>query len=140
MPLFETKEVRFGIQLCYDAHFPELSTQMALKGADIIFIPHASPQGTPQEKYQSWMRHLPARAYDNSTFVVACNQAGKNEKGLDFPGIALIVGPSGKVVAKDLSGKEGMLVADLEAGEMDRVRNNRMHFFLPHRRPELYCS
>jgi len=140
IPLFETKGVRFGIQLCYDAHFPELSTQMALKGADIIFIPHASPKGTPKEKYKSWMRHLPARAYDNSLFIVACNQTGDNKKGLRFPGLSLIIGPSGAIIDKDLSGKEGMLIADLKADEMSRVRNNRMHFFLPGRRPELYCS
>lgn len=41
--VFEFKDIKFGIQLCYDAHFPELSTAMALKGADIIFFPHASP-------------------------------------------------------------------------------------------------
>jgi len=30
----------FGVQLCYDAHFPELATQMALRGADAIRIIH----------------------------------------------------------------------------------------------------
>ena len=138
IPLFEAEGVRFGIQLCYDAHFPELSTCMAVKGADLIFIPHASPWGTPEEKYRSWMRHLPARAYDNSVFVIACNQTGDNNKGLEFPGIAVIIGPSGEVVDKDLSGKDGVIVADLKADDLDRVRNHRMRFFLPNRRPELY--
>ena len=140
IPLFDTDGVKFGIQLCYDAHFPELSTRMATKGADLIFIPHASPRGTPEEKYRSWMRHLPARAYDNSLFIIACNQTGKNEKGLRFPGIAVIIGPSGEVIAKDLSGKEGMLVVDLKAKDLDRVRSHRMRYFLPNRRPELYYN
>jgi predicted amidohydrolase len=138
VPLFETHGIKFGIQLCYDAHFPELSTHMAVNGADLIFISHASPKGTPEEKYRSWMRHLPARAYDNGLFVIACNQTGENKKGLSFPGIAVVIGPSGEVIDKDLTGKEGMLVADLRVEDLARVRNHRMRYFLPNRRPELY--
>ncbi len=138
IPLFEAHGVSFGIQLCYDAHFPELSTRMAIEGADLIFIPHASPRGTPEEKYSSWMRHLPARAFDNGLFVVACNQTGENKKGLIFPGIALVIDPSGNVIAKDLSGKENMIVVDLKAGDLAKVRNHKMRFFLPNRRSDLF--
>jgi N-carbamoylputrescine amidase len=138
IPLFETHGIKFGIQLCYDAHFPELSTYMATKGADLIFIPHASPRGTPDEKYQSWMRHLPARAYDNGLFIVACNQIGKNKKGLSFPGLAVLINPSGEVIKKKLSHSESMMVADLKAENLDRVRHHKMRYFLPNRRPELY--
>ena len=138
IPVFDVNGLRFGIQLCYDVHFPELSTQMAIKGAELIFIPHASPRGTPKDKYRSWMRHLTARAFDNSLFIVACNQAGDNGKGLDFPGIAVIIGPSGEVIEKNISGKESMVVQDLKAHDLNRVREHRMRYFLPNRRPELY--
>lgn len=138
IPLFDAHGVRFGIQLCYDAHFPELSTRMALNGADIIFFPHASPRGTPKEKFSSWMRHLTARAYDNGLFIVACNQAGENKKGLNFPGIALVIDPSGNVIAKDVNGNENMIVVDLKAGDLAKVRNHKMRFFLPNRRSDLF--
>ena len=138
IPLFEVEGVKLGIQLCYDTHFPELSTRMAVNGADIIFMPHASPRGTPTEKLASWLRHLTARAFDNSVFIVACNQVGKNQNGLDFPGLAVAVGPSGKILAKDTTGGEGMLVADLKSADLSAVRNHRMRYFLPNRRPELY--
>lgn len=140
IPLFDTDGVKFGIQLCYDAHFPELSTQMAVNGADLIFIPHASPRGTPEEKYRSWMRHLTARAFDNSLFIIACNQIGKNENGYDFPGIAVVIGPSGDVIEKHLSSQERMMVIDLKARDLSEIRGHRMRYFLPNRRPELYCS
>jgi len=136
--LFTTGEIKFGIQLCYDAHFPELSTKMALMGADVVFLPHASPRGTPEEKHRSWMRHLPARAFDNGLFVVACNQNGENSAGLQFPGTGMIIGPSGEVIEKNISGKEGMIVADLKAEDLERVRNNKMRYFLPNRRPDVY--
>ena len=138
IPLFETRGVKFGIQLCYDAHFPELSTCMALKGADIIFVPHASPRGTPDEKHNSWMRHLTARAYDNGLFIVACNQCGENRKGLRFPGNAVVIGPSGEIHKQSLGGKEGLLVVDLKAADLAHVREHKMRYFLPNRRPELY--
>lgn len=139
-PVFETEGIRFGIQLCYDAHFPELSTLMALKGADLIFIPHASPRGTPEQKYQSWMRHLPARAYDNSVFVIACNQVGENGNGLCFPGVAVALDPAGNVLEKRLNEGEDMLVIHLRADDLKEVRDHRMRFFLPNRRPEILKS
>ena len=138
IPLFKAHGIRFGIQLCYDAHFPELSTRMAINSADLIFIPHASPRGTPEEKFSSWMRHLTARAYDNGLFVVACNQVGDNKKGLNFPGIAVVIDPSGNVIAKDVSGKENMMVIDLKADALTKVRNHKMRFFLPNRRSDMF--
>ena len=138
IPLFKTEGVNLGIQLCYDAHFPELSTRMAVDGADIIFMPHASPRGTPQKKLASWLRHLTARAFDNGVFIVACNQVGENQKGLDFPGLAVVVGPSGNVLQTEISSRDGMLIADLTARDLSAVRDHKMRYFLPNRRPELY--
>ena len=138
IPLFSVQGIKFGIQLCYDAHFPELSSHMALNGADIIFMPHASPRGTPEDKLNSWGRHLPARAFDNSLFIVACNQTGDNASGLRFPGVALILGPSGEILEKKVNDEEGMLIADLKADDLARVRNHRMRYFLPNRRSDLF--
>jgi predicted amidohydrolase len=138
VPIFEACGIRFGIQLCYDAHFPELSARMALDGADVIFMPHASPRGTPAKKRSSWMRHLPARAFDNGVFIVACNQAGTNGAGLSFPGVAMVIGPNGRVLAETTAGTEGLLVADLKAEDLAAVRQHPMRYFLPNRRPDVY--
>jgi predicted amidohydrolase len=138
IPIFETRGVKFGIQLCYDAHFPESATFLAINGADIIFLPHASPRGTSESKFHSWMRHLPARAYDNGVYVVACNQTGDNTNGLQFPGLSVIISPSGDLMQKDTSGREGILVAELKARDLEAVRGHRMRYFLPNRRPDLY--
>jgi predicted amidohydrolase len=140
VPVFPVKGVLCGVQLCYDTHFPELSTLMAAKGAEVIFFPHASPHGTPEEKYASWMRHLPARAYDNGIFVLACNQTGDNGQGLNFPGLALAIGPDGRLLEKEVGGNESLLLIHLKAERLASVRNHRMRYFLPNRRPELYRS
>jgi N-carbamoylputrescine amidase len=136
--VFSFKGVTFGIQLCYDAHFPELSSLMTARGAEIILFPHASPRGNPEEKHTSWLRHLTARAFDNSIFVIACNQVGENCNGLEFPGNALAIAPSGEVMAKDTTPHPSMLVVDLSAAELEAVRNHPMRHFFPHRRPEVY--
>jgi predicted amidohydrolase len=128
----------FGIQLCYDAHFPELSLVMALRGADILFFPHASPNGTPEQKLESWLRHLPARAFDNGVFVAACNQCGDNGRGLKFPGTAVIISPEGRVLEQFSEDGEIMLTAVLKRESLESVRRHRMRYFLPQRRPELY--
>ncbi len=138
VPLFEICGVKVGIQLCYDVHFPELSTRMAVDGAEIIFMPHASPRGTPAEKFDSWMRHLTARAFDNGLFIAACNQIGSNRKGLQFPGVAVILGPDGDILRKKMSATEDILIADLKSADLAGVRNHRMRYFLPNRRPEIY--
>jgi N-carbamoylputrescine amidase len=138
VPLFDIFGVKFGIQLCYDAHFPELSTRMAVAGAEVIFMPHASPRGTPPEKFNSWMRHLTARAFDNGLFVVACNQTGNNQGGLHFAGVSVVLGPDGAVLKKELGKKEAIMVVDLSSEDLARVRDHRMRYFIPNRRPEIY--
>jgi len=136
--VYPYRDTLLGIQLCYEAHFPEISTVMALKGADIIFIPHASPRGDAEGKLQSWLRHLTARAFDNGVFVVACNQVGNTDEGFFFPGAAVVVGPDGQVLAEYTGGEEKILYMKLDSRMLSDVRNHRMKYFLPSRRPELY--
>ncbi|MBW2654863.1 MAG: amidohydrolase [Deltaproteobacteria bacterium] len=138
LPIFKLHGFKFGVQLCYDAHFPELSLAMALKQADVIFIPHASPRGSSQEKYDSWIRHLRARAFDNGLYIAACNQTGDNSKGLLFPGISVFIGPDGNVIYKSIDETEGIHMITIEKAVLDQVRSHKMKYFLPNRRDDLF--
>jgi N-carbamoylputrescine amidase len=138
LPVFRYRGCAFAIELCFDAHFPELSTILALKGAEIIFIPHASPRESAEEKRDRWLRYLTARAYDNSVFIVACNQAGETESGLTFPGTSLVLNPRGELMAANNGGEEGILSADLQEAVLRKVRESPQGFFLMRRRPALY--
>lgn len=129
----------FGIQLCYDAHFPELSLAMALKKTDVIFIPHASPRGTSQEKYNSWMRHLTARAFDNGIYIAACNQTGDNKMGLNFPGLCLLIGPDGNIIySSKENSSQGLHMITLKKSVLNHVRTHKMRYFIPNRRNDLF--
>ena len=136
--IFSSTMLKYGIQLCYDAHFPELSTAMASKGAEAFFFPHASPRGNARDKYLSWMRHLSARAFDNGVFVAAVNQTGENDQGLSFPGIALFIGPDGRVISMSLKTEEHLHMISLDPKRMDHVRSHRMRYFFPNRRTDLF--
>ncbi|MCG8553618.1 MAG: amidohydrolase [Desulfobacterales bacterium] len=135
--IFKFKGVHFGIQLCYDAHFPELSTAMALKKADIFFFPHASPRGTPEEKSASWKRHLTARAFDNAVFVAAVNQVGDNNAGLKFPGISMMFGPDGFLAGESIANENKMDTHELDTSLLKHIRTHKMRYFLPNRRANL---
>lgn len=136
--VFEAAGIRFGIQLCYDAHFPELSTAMAMDKADVIFMPHASPRGTSGEKLESWMRHMTARAFDNGLYVAAVNQCGDNGAGLEFPPLALVIGPDGHLKSSQPGEGAGIHMAEIDTGLIKAVRSHRMRYFLPNRRTDLF--
>ncbi len=139
--LYSVNGFSIGIQLCYETHFPELSTIMSLMGADIIFAPYASPRGTPKEKLNSWLRHLSARAFDNGVFVFACNQVGKTKAGLYFPGVALVLGPDGRLMDFLLTeNREDILTVCIDKEDLLTIRSHQMGYFLPYRRPELYIT
>lgn len=136
--VFHCKDKVFGVQLCYESHFPEISTMMALKGADILFMPHASPRGTPEEKLESWLRHLTGRAFDNALFIAACNSVGESQGGFPFPGVILFLGPDGRMLNKHLGNDEHLLTTTLDFSLLDEIRGHRMKYFLPCRRPDIY--
>lgn len=138
LPVFSFRNLRFGIELCYEAHFPEISTILALKGAEAIFMPHASPRGTPSDKLSGWKKHLKARAYDNGVYVIACNQVGENEDGFYFPGVALIINPSGEIISSYSGDQEYMLISELKRDAIQEVKAHPMKNFLKGRRPHLY--
>jgi predicted amidohydrolase len=136
--VFHESGLTFGLELCYESHFPEISTVLSLKGAEVLFMPHASPRGNPEEKTRSWLRHLPSRAFDNGVFVVACNQVGTTREGFSFPGVILALDPQGRALERYSGNEETMLLVELKAKALEETRAHRMKYFIPQRRTELY--
>lgn len=142
LPVFVMDKACFGVEICWDLHFPEVTTVLSLKGAEIIFAPHASPT-IVGDRRDIWLKYLSARAYDNTVFVAACNLVGPAGERQEFCGGALVIDPKGNVIAEDFQGKEGLLLANLDARLINTIRHNepatmRQSFYLRSRRPELY--
>ena len=148
LPTFNHPKVTFGVEICYDSHFPEVSTTLAMKGCELLFFPHASGEisltaavrrESFDTKKERWLKYMPARAYDNSLFVVVVNHVGDNGGGNVYPGNSMIIDPVGDVIAEAQPWQEELLIADLKAEDLLRVRKGGgWAFFLRYRRPELY--
>lgn len=132
-----------GVCICWDLHFPEVTTILSLQGAEIIFAPHASPT-IVGDRREIWLKYMTARAYDNAVYLAACNLVGSDGAGHSFCGGALVVDPRGNVVAEAFNGREEMLVTDLNPEIINTIRHRRsssmrFSFYLANRRPELYA-
>ena len=137
LPVFELEGVRFGIQICNDRLYPEPSRKLALKGADIIFMPIAyATYGNDEFRLAIWDLPLQARAFDNGVFVVAANRVG-DENGRRHIGRSAIVNPLGGRIIRQ-AGMEApeLLVAEIDLDDVAEARRS-----LPwwrDRRPDLY--
>ncbi|MBC2725779.1 nitrilase-related carbon-nitrogen hydrolase [Desulfosporosinus sp.] len=141
-PVFSAHGATFAVGICWDWHFPETAAIYSLKGAEILFAPHASPMVAGDRK-QIWLRYLGARAYDNSFYLGACNLIGSNGRSKQFSGGALVIGPKGDLFDQSQMSKEGILAATLSADRINHIRrpersSMRDSFFLADRRKELY--
>jgi N-carbamoylputrescine amidase len=135
----EHASARYAVEICYDAHFPELTSALALDGAEVIFMPHASAGGEGRAaKVERWMRFLPARAYDNGVFVAVCNASGTTVEGEVLPGISFVLDPLGRLLASGETEGEEILVADLPAASLASARGDPNGFFLDQLRPSVY--
>lgn len=70
-----------GLEICYDAFFPEVTRELGLAGAALFVAISAAP-GTSRSLFD---RVLPARAVENATPMVYVNRVGV-EDGLVFGG------------------------------------------------------
>lgn len=142
--VFEHEKCKFSIQICWDMHFPEMTAILSLRGAELVFAPHASPV-VVGDRRGIWLKYLSARAYDNAVFVAACNLIGDDGQGGQFCGGAIVIDPKGNVLDEDFNGRESMLVVELKADKINKIRGQRSSsmansFYLMARRPELYTD
>lgn len=122
-----------GIQLCYETHYPELSTLQAMRGADFLLMGFASSGRTSKEKIERLSRFLPARAYDNTCFLIASNMSGNTISGTRIPGAGLICNHLGEIVEFG-GGEEALLYYTCNLEEMRKRRESTRGYFLQNRR------
>ncbi len=136
LPVFEWRGVRFGVQICYDRLFPEPSRVLALKGAEILFMPICySTYSDPVHRAGIWDVPLRARAYENGVYVVAANRVGQ-EGTRRHLGRSMIVDPTGAIVVEAGTEDEDLVTAEID---LARVRGDRRKVpWLRDRRIDLY--
>lgn len=133
--IYNTKFGSIGIAICYDRHYPEYMRTLALKGAEIVFVPQAGAVGEwPEGLYEAEMR---IAAFQNGYYTALCNRVGK-EENLRFSGESFICNPEGQVIARAGLGTSEILFAELD---LDAIKDsNAKKLFIPDRRPGLYSE
>lgn len=141
LPTAHVAGVCVGVQLCWEAHIPDIAATLRAKGAQLVICPHAGGLGG-QRRVESWDRYLTARALDNGMYVAACNALRHDADGRPSGGGMVAYGPDGVCIASDASAEEGMLVVDasgvLPRDLPDDVMKHISYF--DRRRPELYVN
>lgn len=139
-PIFHLLGVKIGIQICYDRHFPEGFRVLALKGAEIVFLPTNSPTYGQVERKRLWEAILTVRAYENGFFLVASAKAGV-EDGIEYIGGSCIVSPKGTFLARATTEDDEVVMAEINTNLVWEARKDLP--FLAVRRKEHYlplCS
>jgi len=158
--VFDIGKCKVGMVICYDNVFPEVVRIVALKGADVILMPHAAREGRWDETAESeaaarrkMFDHVcssyPLRSRENACFGVYADQAGRagyveslprdHPNQPHHPGGAAIIDPSGNLLAHTQTERirDEMIVHDLDA---ERMADARAHpnYPLRVRRAELF--
>lgn len=133
-PVFKTGLGNIGIITCYDRIFPEAFRILALKGAEIMAVPSTIYPNVEAKVSEDWEYIARARAKENGVFAIFVNRSGE-EEGLKYFGNSLIVGPSGKIIAK-AGFEESVVTATVNLVDVEQGRTRR--FYMRDRRPEIY--
>jgi N-carbamoylputrescine amidase len=133
VPVYDTQFGRIGVAICYDRHYPEYMRALAVKGAEVVFVPQAGAVGEwPEGLYEAEMR---VAAFQNGYFTALCNRVGKEEH-LTFAGESFVCGPDGRVLARAGEGTDEVLHCEVDLAACAKSHARRL--FLRDRRPEIY--
>ncbi len=125
--VFKSSWGKIGINICFDAAFPEVWRVLYLQGPKVIVNISAVPGQFPIE--YMWLR-MAGAAINNQVFVIYANRAGKA-----FSGNSAIFNPRGERIIS-AGKKEEILRVDIDLEEVERWRREEPIF--KNRRPLLY--
>jgi predicted amidohydrolase len=159
MPVFDVGPCKVGIVICYDNQFPEVARVLALRGAEVLLMPHAArfklwddtpaSEAAARHYAHSFLKKYSLRARENACFAILADQAGRagyvslwprdSENQPHHAGAALVWGPDGELLAgtQEERIREEMIVATLDAAQIAEQRA-LANYMLRTRRPELF--
>jgi len=130
--------IKVGMNICYDAAFPEAARALALSGAELIVLPTNWPPGADNTAEHT----INSRALENHVYYAAVNRVGE-ERGFRFIGNSKICDPYGNTIAVARHTGEAILHAEID---LDIACNKNLKPIpgkyeisrFADRRPELY--
>jgi len=122
---FTTRFGRAAILICADFWHSVTATIAALDGAEVIYVPAASPargfQGERPENVARWRTLAQAVAAEHGVYVVLASLVGF-EGGKGMSGGSLVAGPEGRILAEAPLFEEAALLFSLDRDRIPPVR------------------
>ncbi len=122
---FNTRFGRAALLICEDFWHSITATIAALDGAEVIYVPSASPargfQGERPENVARWRTLAQAVAAEHGLYVVVASLVGF-EGGKGMSGGSLVVGPDGRILAEAPLFEEAALLFPLDRERIPPVR------------------
>jgi len=128
--VFDTRWGKAAILICEDAWHSFTSMVAALRGAQLVIIPSASPargvaprEGTLSrpDNLSKWDRIARDTAEEHGVWVAVAQLVGF-EGGKGFAGGSVVVSPRGEVLARGPLWDEALIEAPIDLGEIARAR------------------
>ena len=127
-PVWQTSAGKIGVLICWDQWYPEAARLLALKGAEIIFIPTAIGW-LPDEKEElgsqqltAWIEVQRGHAVANACYLAAVNRTGV-ETPVEFWGRSFAVNYAGEIISQAGSDCEN-IIADYDLQALEKHRRN----------------
>lgn len=126
--VFSAAGLTFGVEICHEAfRYPEISRQLALAGARVVFVPHyvTTADGSLPERWCDagnpyHEKALMCRALENAVFVAPANIAGADQGSA-----SCVIAPDGSLLAQVPYGRAGIAVADIDPARADALLARR---------------
>ncbi|GAA6755030.1 MAG: nitrilase-related carbon-nitrogen hydrolase [Thermus sp.] len=122
---FGTRFGRAAILICEDFWHSVTATIAALDGAEVLYVPAASPargfQGERPENVARWRTLAQAVAAEHGVYVVLASLVGF-EAGKGMSGGSLVAGPEGRILAEAPLFEEAALLFPLDRERIPPVR------------------
>ena len=132
--IFDLKDVKIGMMICFDWIFPESARSLALQGAQII----AHPANLIMPYCQDAMI---TRSIENKVFTITANRIGREQladKALTFTGVSQITNPMGQVLFRGPEDKATVHILSIDPDQaLDKHISERNDLFSD-RRSEFY--
>ncbi|MFZ6721089.1 carbon-nitrogen hydrolase family protein [Undibacterium sp. Ji49W] len=114
MPVFQKSGFLFGINICFDANFPDCAKRLSAQAARLICYPlnNMLAVATADKWRHKSVENLRQRATETACWVVSSDVVGISGDKLSH-GCTCIVNPQGDIVARVTEGVEGVVVFDV---------------------------
>jgi len=116
--IFDFKDIKIGLTICYDLRFPELYQALSKECSIIINIAN-----WPAKRIDHWKTVLISRSIENQVFMIGVNRIGIDGNNISYEKSSMVFDPDGKTVIS-LYSEEELDILEIEPELALESRNN----------------